>query len=143
MRFLATIPLCIALCSAPRDALGQALQVPASNAMTSVATLTRIVIDREGGCIPGAAVSIIGEKSDYKSSSTADANGHFPFDRLDARNTYRLTITAPGFSEWDSPEIAFLPGQNLDLDDIEMNISAVETSVTAVFAERVAAQQVK
>src|ERR1700758_5324920 len=109
MRFLATIPLCIALYSAPHYALGQALQVPASNAMTLVATLNGIVIDRDGGCIPGAAVSIIGEKSAYKSSSTADANGRFTFDRLDAKNTYRLTITAPGFSEWDSPEIALLP----------------------------------
>lgn len=102
-----------------------------------------IVIDRDGGCIPGAAVSIVGEKNDYKSSSTADANGHFTFDRLDASNTYRLTITAPGFSEWDSKEIALTPGQQLDLDDIEMTISSVETSVTAVFAEHLAVQQVK
>jgi hypothetical protein len=35
------------------------------------------------------------------------------------------------------------PGQNLDLDNIEMTISVVETSVTAVFAEHVAAQQVR
>lgn len=102
-----------------------------------------IVADRDGGYIPGAAVSIVGEKSDYKSSSTADANGHFTFSGLDAANTYRLTVTAPGFSEWDSQEIALLPGQHLDLDDIEMKISAVETSVTAVFAEHVAAQQVR
>lgn len=140
MRLLATIPLCLALCSAPHHALGQALL---ASTTSSAATLNGIVIDRQGGCIPGAAVSIVGEKSDYKSSSTADANGHFTFDRLDATNTYRLTITAPGFSEWDSPEIALLPGQHLDLDDIEMTISAVETSVTAVFAEHVAAQQVK
>jgi hypothetical protein len=102
-----------------------------------------IVIDRDGGCIPGAAVSIAGEKSDYKSSSTADANGHFTFDRLDATNTYRLTITAPGFSEWDSQEIALQPGEDLALNNIAMKISAVETSVSAVFAERVAAEQVK
>jgi hypothetical protein len=102
-----------------------------------------IVIDRDGGCIPGAAVSIVGEKNDYKSSSIADANGHFTLDRLDAGDTYRLTITAPGFSEWDSRDIALDPGQHLDLDDIEMTISAVETSVTAVFAEHLAAQQVK
>ena len=147
MRFLATIPLCVALYSAPHSALGQALvstsYATTSNATTSVATLNGVVIDRDGGSIPGAAVSITGEKSDYKSSSTADANGRFTFDSLDAKNTYRLTITAPGFSEWDSPEIALLPGQHLDLDDIEMKISAVETSVTAVFAEHVAAQQVK
>jgi hypothetical protein len=138
MRLLATIPLCLALYSVPQFALSQALQMPTSNAM-----INGIVIDRDGGSIPGAAVSIVGEKTDYKSSSTADANGHFTFDRLDARNTYRLTITAPGFSEWDSPEIALLPGQDLDLDDVEMKVSAVETSVTAVFAEHVAAQQVK
>jgi hypothetical protein len=102
-----------------------------------------IVSDRNGGYIPGATVSIAGEKSDYTSSSTADATGHFTFDDLDAANTYRLTITAPGFSEWDSQDIALEPGQHLDLNDIEMKISAVETSVTAVFAEHVAAQQVR
>jgi Carboxypeptidase regulatory-like domain len=102
-----------------------------------------IVIDHDGSRIPGAAVSIVGEKTDYKSSSTADATGHFTFASLDAANTYRLAITAPGFSEWDSPEIALQPGQNLDLDNIEMTVSAVETSVTAVFAEHIAAQQVR
>jgi hypothetical protein len=139
MRLLATLPLCLALYSAPQYALSQALQVPTPG----VAMIHGIVIDHDGGSIPGAAVSIVGEKSKYKSSSTADANGHFTLDSLDAANTYRLTVTAPGFSEWDSPEIALQPGENLDLLDVEMKISEVETSVTAVFAERVAAQQVK
>ncbi len=140
MRLLATIPVCVALYCAPQYALSQTLL---ASTTSSTAMINGIVIDRDGGCIPGAAVSIVGEKSDYKSSSTADASGHFAFDSLDAKNTYRLTITAPGFSEWDSKEIALQPGQNLDLDDIEMTISAVETSVTAVFAEHLAAQQVK
>lgn len=138
MRLLATLPLCVAIYCAPQYALSQALVSTSGNAM-----INGIVIDRDGGCIPGAAVSLVGEKSEYKSSSTADANGHFTLDSLDASNTYRVTITAPGFSEWDSPEIALQPGQHLDLDDIEMTISAVETSVTAVFAEHLAAQQVK
>ena len=140
MRLLATIPLCVALYAAPQYTFGQALL---ASTTSSAARINGIVLDRDGGYIPGAAVSIVGEKTDYKSSSTADANGHFTFDRLDAKNTYRLAITAPGFSEWDSKEIALEPGQHLDLDDIEMTISAVETSVSAVFAERVAAQQVK
>jgi carboxypeptidase family protein len=139
MRLLATIALCLALYAAPQHAPGQALL---ASTTSSAARINGIVLDRDGGYIPGAAVSIVGEKTDYKSSSTADANGQFTFDRLDASNTYRLMITAPGFSEWDSPEIALQAGQHLDLDDIEMTISAVETSVTAVFAERVAAQQV-
>jgi hypothetical protein len=139
MRLLATIPLCLALFSAPQFAVGQALMA----STPGVAMINGIVLDRNGGSIPGAAVSIAGEKSNYKSSSTADATGHFAFDDLDAKNTYRLTITAPGFNEWDSQEIALLPGQRLDLDEIEMKISAVETSVTAVFSEHLAAQQVK
>lgn len=139
MRLLATVLLCLALYSAPQYALGQALQLPTSG----VAMINGSVLDRDGGSISGAAVSIAGQKGDYKSSSTADATGHFAFDHLDAANTYRLTVTAPGFSEWDSNEIALEPGQHLELDGIEMNISAVESSVTAVFAEQVAAQQVK
>ena len=102
-----------------------------------------VVTDRDGDSIPGAAVSIVGEKSNYKSSSTADASGHFTFDDLNATNTYHLMITAPGFSEWDSPAIALQPGQDLDLHDIKMKISAVETSVTAVSPEQMATRQVK
>jgi hypothetical protein len=131
--------LCLALFSAPQYALGQTLQASTSD----VAMINGTVLDREGYSISGAAVSIVGQKSDYKSSSTADAGGHFTFDHLDASNTYRLTITAPGFSEWDSKEIALQPGQDLDLDNIKMKISAVETSVTAVSPEQMAAQQVK
>lgn len=138
MRLLATVPLCMALFFAPHNALGQARPVPTSKA----AMINGVVIDHDGGLIPGAAVSIVGSKGVYKSSSTADDHGHFAFDDL-APNTYRLTVTAPGFSEWESPEIALQPGQDLDLADIKMNVSAVETSVTAVFAEHVAAQQVK
>lgn len=138
MRPLVTAALCVALYSAPHHALGQALQVSPSNAI-----INGIVTDRDGDSISGAAVSIVGEKTTYKSSSTADANGHFTFGDLDARNTYRLTITAPGFSEWDSPDIALEPGQHLELSDIEMKISSVETSVTAVFSDHLAAQQVK
>jgi Carboxypeptidase regulatory-like domain len=139
MRLLAIAPFCVTLFCA-QYAPSQALL---ASTTSSAAMINGIVIDRDGGCIPGAAVSIAGANSDYRSSSTADANGHFTFDSLDAKNTYRLTITAPGFSEWDSNEIALEPGQHLDLADIEMKISAVETSVSAVFAEHLAAQQVK
>jgi len=139
MRLLATVALCVAIYSAPQYAPSQTLMASAS----SVAMINGIVIDHDGGFIPGAAVSIAGEKSDYKSSSTADENGHFTFDHLDAANTYKLTITAPGFSEWNSQDIALEPGEQLNLNDIEMKISEVETSVSAVFSEHVAAQQVR
>ena len=76
MRLLAAVPLCIALYCAPQYALSQALQMSTSGA----AMINGIVIDHDGGYIPGAAVSIVGEKSEYKSSSTADATGHFTFD---------------------------------------------------------------
>ena len=97
MRLLATIPLCAVLYFAPQHALAQALLATTAS---SAAMINGIVIDRDGGCIPGAAVSIVGEKSDYKSSSTADASGHFMLDRLDASNTSvwrsRLPVSASG-----------------------------------------------
>lgn len=139
VRLLATVPLCLALLSAPHYALGQAL--PASTSGRAI--INGVVTDQDGDLIPGAAVSLTGEKSKYKSSATADANGHFTFDHLDAANTYRLTIKAPGFTEWDSRDITLQPGQNLDLNDITLTISVVQTSVTAVFADQVATQQVK
>lgn len=134
MRLLATIAFCLALHTAPQDAIGQTL-LPS--------TINGTVTDRDGSLIPGAAVSITGEKTTYRSSETADATGRFTFASLDAANTYRLTVSAPGFREWDSSEIALQPGQNLALDHIEMSLSAVETSVTAVFSEQMAARQVR
>ena len=139
MRLLATALLCAALYAAPQYAPAQALLASS----TSPAMINGLVTDHDGGGIPGATVSIVGDKNDYKSSSIADATGHFTFASLDAGNTYRLTITAPGFSEWNSEEIALEPGQHLNLEDIEMKISAVETSVSAMFAEQIAAQQVR
>ncbi|HEV2576421.1 MAG TPA: carboxypeptidase-like regulatory domain-containing protein [Acidobacteriaceae bacterium] len=139
MGLLATVALFAALCCAPQFALSQTLQPPAS----AVATINGNVLDSDGDSISGAAVSITGQKSNYMSSLTADANGHFAFADLDTTDTYRLSITAPGFSEWDSQLIALQPGQDLDLREIKLKISAVETSVTAVSPEQMAAQQVK
>ena len=139
MRVLAIILLFVVLLSAPSCAKGQMSQ--GQDSLSAV--ITGIVTDPDGNDITGAVVSILGKKNEFKFSVMTDTNGRFIFENLDARNVYQLAITAPGFGEWDSPEITLQPGQHLDLDDIAMKISAVETSVTAVFADQVAAEQVK
>lgn len=139
MRFPATTLLFFALLSAPAY-----LQSQVSQGLDSLpAVIHGIVADPDGNYIPGASISIVGKNQKLKTSAVSDANGRFTFENLDPRNVYQLTITASGFGEWDSPEITLQPGQHLDLDDIAMKISVVEASVTAVFADQVAVEQVK
>ena len=102
------------------------------------AVISGFVADPEDGYIPGAKVSIVGKKNALKSSTVTDENGRFTFANLDPQNVYRLTITATGFAEWDSPDIILQPGQHLDLDDISMKLSGAKPNTTSVFAGHVA-----
>ena len=139
MRFLAATLLFGELLAASSHARSQTAPQPNS----SSAIVTGIIADPDGHYIPGASVAIVGDTNDFKSSAVADANGRFTLENLKPGNLYHLTITASGFEEWKSPAIALQSGQQLDLDTIALKISAVETSVTAVFADKVAAEQVR
>lgn len=107
------------------------------------AAITGIAVDPDGNYIPGARVSIAGSKNEFQSSAVADTNGRFAFDHLNPGYIYQLTITSSGFEEWKSSELVLRPGQHLDLGNIAMKISEVETRVTAAFADQVAADQVR
>jgi hypothetical protein len=139
MRFLAATLLFGELLAASSHAHSQTS--PRSDSASAV--ISGIVADPDGNYIPGASVSIASSSNDFKSSVVADANGRFTLENLNPGDVYHLTIAASGFEEWKSPEIALQTGQHLDLDTIAMKISAVETSVTAVFADKVAAEQIR
>ena len=139
MRFLAATLLFGELLAASSHARSQTL--PRSDSASAV--ITGVVVDPDGNYIPGASVSIVSSRNDFKSSAVAGANGRFTLENLNPAAVYHLTIAASGFEEWKSPEIALQSGQQLDLNTIALKISAVETSVTAVFADKVAAEQIR
>ena len=88
-------------------------------------------------------------RSDLESSLLPDSqrvetndNGFFQLDHLKPGTPYRVTISAGGFANWTSPEVALRPGQYLELTGIKLRIAATVTTVNAVLStEEIAKEQ--
>jgi carboxypeptidase family protein len=101
------------------------------------------VLDVNGDTVSGAAVVLQGSGLKDPRKVLTNDNGFFDFKRLDP-GTYRLTITAAAFADWNSPDLILNPGQYLILTDSKLHIVEVTTTVSVMnTAEEVATEQVK
>ena len=101
------------------------------------------VTDSEDAAIPGATVIVDGPASGEHRRLKTDETGSFELKDLDPAVSYRVTVSAKGFADWNSPALVLKPGQALELADIKLKISVVETTVVALTVEQLATQQVK
>lgn len=127
------------LCLAPLLALGQQISAPQPQTGGIIGT----VIDVQNGAISSAAVDLIGPIPADHSATISNTDGSFVLKNLRPAVSYRITVTANGFAEWISPALVLKPGQQLNLGDIKLSISVVQTTVTAVTIEQLAVQEVK
>jgi hypothetical protein len=101
------------------------------------------VTDVDDAAIPGASLTLDGPAlSDHRSLKT-DETGSFELKDLNPAVAYKISVSAKGFADWTSPAITLAPGQALDMADIKLTISVVETTVVALTVEQLATQQVK
>ena len=101
------------------------------------------VTDVDDAAIPGATLTVDGPaKSDFRTLKS-DETGSFEVKDLTPALGYKITVNANGFAEWTSPAIVLTPGQTLEMADIKLKISVVETTVAALTVEQLATQQVK
>ncbi len=119
--------------------------IPAQTQLVSApepqaAIIAGVVTDTDDAVIPGATISIDGPDP-IQTISTAD--GSFTLNNLRPSASYHVTVAAHGFANWSSPSIVLQPGQHLDLSEIHLIVSALETSVTAMLPEQIALEQVK
>ena len=113
--------------------------VPQAGTAHIVGTVT----DLNGDTLSGATVVLQGTGLNSPSKLLSDDNGFFQFAQLDA-GTYRVTITAPDFADWTSPELVLSAGQYLIVTDCKLRISQVATTVNVAYSkEEVATEQVK
>jgi hypothetical protein len=105
------------------------------------ASITGTVTDEQDAAIPGASVSLQGSTPAQHRVTTGDGAGAFDLIDIDPSATYTLSISAEGFATWTSAPIALKPGQALQLEDIKLKISVVETTVAALTVEQLAHQQ--
>jgi hypothetical protein len=105
--------------------------------------ITGTVTDTNGDTLTGATVVLQGPGLKDPVKFLSNDYGFFEFKQLDP-GTYRVTITAPDFADWTSPDFVLNPGQYLILTGTTLQVAQVTTSVSVVYTpEEVATEQVK
>jgi hypothetical protein len=101
------------------------------------------VTDVDDAAIPGASLTVDGPAGRERRTLQSDETGSFEVKDLAPALAYTITVSAKGFADWTSPAIVLTPGQTLEIADIKLKISVVETTVAALTVEQLATQQVK
>ena len=101
------------------------------------------VTDVDDAAIPGATLTVDGPAGSEHRTLNSDETGSFEFKDLAPAVAYKITVSAKGFADFTSPAIVLTPGQTLEMADIKLKISVVETTVAAVTVEQLATRQVK
>ncbi|HUO59810.1 MAG TPA: carboxypeptidase-like regulatory domain-containing protein [Candidatus Acidoferrales bacterium] len=117
--------------------LGQAMAGPTPQPATIMGT----VEDTTGSVIPGATVVLQGPTANDQRSVTSRDNGFFEVKDVGAGIPYTVSVTAKGFANWQSNQIALRPGQTAILNGIRLRIATVQTTTEAVSQEVIAVQQ--
>src|SRR5947209_4325005 len=105
-----------------------ALSLPLSGlAQTTFATITGAVTDPSGLPVSGAKIEGRQVESGYKYETQSNESGVYTLANL-REGTYDITVTAPGFKEFQMPGVALVSREIRRLD-LKMEIGAVTTSV--------------
>jgi hypothetical protein len=101
------------------------------------------VIDVNDDAIPGATVVLQGPTLKSPRTLVSNDKGLFEFNGVEPE-TYHVKISAPGFADWTSPDLALKPGQYVILSVPRLQIATAFTSVTVGYStEEIATEQVK
>src|SRR5208282_3490807 len=79
------------------------------------------VTDINDDPIPDATVVLQGPTADDRHTLMTKDDGVFSFQDVTSGISYQITVTAEGFSEWDS-SITLEPRQNKTLTDVKLRI---------------------
>ncbi len=102
------------------------------------------VVDVNNDPVPGASVALQGATLKSPRAVVANNNGFFELNDVEPGNPYQLTITAPDFADWTSPDVTLQPGQYLILTVPRLRIATALTQVNVGYsAEEIATEQVR
>jgi hypothetical protein len=102
------------------------------------------VMDGNGEIIPGATVTLQQDGPTNLRKVTAGDNAFFQFSNLDAGASYRVTVHADGFADWNSETLHLDSGQVVILNKVVLRLKGgpVSVTVTASTPEELATEQV-
>jgi len=130
----------IALLVLSTATFGQAIQVSELPTGTIVGTVTDVNHDP----VPQANVILQGPGISERPRVVTDDNGYFEFRNVKPGVPSRVSISAEGFADWQSPVLVLEPGQFKLLADIQLRIATQLTTVAVTYDPvEVATEQVK
>jgi len=101
------------------------------------------VVDVNNDAVPGATVVLESPTLQTPRTVVSNDNGLFEFHDVDPQ-TYHVKVSAQGFADWTSSDVALSPGQYVILPVPKLQIAMAVTSVTVGYsAVEVATQEVK
>ena len=104
------------------------------------------ITDVNNGTVPGATVALESPSLSHPRVIVSNDNGFFQFNNVEP-GTYQITVSAPGFAEWNSRAIILKPGQYEILTGSKLQIAKAVTTINVVSPvaspEEIAAEQVK
>jgi hypothetical protein len=101
----------------------------ANEPKTGSGIITGTVLDTNRDVLQGAKVAVVGESGSAVRSVQSGNDGQFAFPALPP-DTYKLTVTAPGMSTFNSPPIPLQAGEDLIEPAITLSVLGGSTSVT-------------
>jgi hypothetical protein len=105
--------------------------------------ITGTVTDGNGDTLSGATVMLTGPGAEDSRKLQSNDNGFFDFEQL-APGTYHVTVGAPDFTEWNSPELSLAASQYMILTECTLRVASVATTVNVAYrAEEIATEQVE
>ncbi|HEX8030813.1 MAG TPA: TonB-dependent receptor [Vicinamibacterales bacterium] len=107
-----------------------------SSAFAQVATtgtIQVVVVDKDGGRLPGVTVSAEAADSITKRTAVTDATGSALLEALAPSSQYKVTVTLPGFADLLRSEILVRSGQTVSLN-LTMQVAGLTEAVTVTAA---------
>jgi hypothetical protein len=98
-----------------------------SNAYAQSSSLSGVVVDANGGVVPGATVTVKNNATNVSLESVSNTSGQFSFPGLDA-GTYTVTVSLTGFKTFVAKEVRLIsatPGNvtaTLEVGDLSESI---------------------
>jgi hypothetical protein len=97
------------------------------------------VLDANGAEVTGATVMLEGANGDQRGATTDD-NGFFRFSSV-APGSFKVRVTATGFSNWSSDGMTLRPDEDYDLPPVELRIAMSSTEVKVTFTRHDVAEE--
>jgi hypothetical protein len=103
------------------------VSAPALAQGSSASSLVGVVVDTDGGAIPGATVVVTNNATKVTNEAVSNATGRFSFPGLDA-GTYTVSVTLAGFKSYTATDVRLLAGRPSEVT-ARMEIGALTETV--------------